>query len=624
MTGQVFVTADLVGRTRRPEVALTPGVRVIGDVVIASPEALRGLAQSDVLRAAVVVVGGGPVPEGLRPFLRLPAECTSEELETAIDASLTVMRLEAQLRDTTRSAVVARERQLDLAKVGIALTQERNLDRLLELILTTARELVGADAGSLYLIETHDEQRLLRFILAQNDSVPVHLSSFLMAVNQSSFAGYVAQTGEAVTVADVRQLPPDVPYRFNDSIDEASSYYTRSQLTAPIATRAGEVIGVLQLLNRKTEPTAAITDSRAADDWVVPFGDGEIAVIRALAAQAAVAIENTRLVKEIEQLFESFVHASVTAIEQRDPTTSGHSLRVAHFTVGLAQAVEQAPPPSYRDMRFSPDQITQIRYAGLLHDFGKVGVREAVLTKSTKLFPERLATVRERFAHARRAREVELMRRMLRALAESGKAPGQADLEALEAALAGVRAELDTLWSAVQQANQPAVLPTETRHLLADAEAVSFPGLDEQPELLLLPEEVAALSVPKGSLNETERLEIESHVSHSYQFLLTIPWPKRFRRVPDIVLGHHEKLNGSGYPHRLQCDQIPPEVRMMTVCDIYDALAAQDRPYKRAVSPERALDILRDEVRAGFLDGELLQVFIDAHVYERIAPGLRP
>ena len=244
-----------------------------------------------------------------------------------------------------------------------------------------------------------------------------------MPVDRTSFAGYVALAGEAVTVEDVRHLPPEVPYSFNPQFDVATGYHTRSMLTAPMATRAGEVVGVLQLLNRKTDRQALITSAAAADAAVVPFGHDDVAVIRALAAQAAVAIENTRLVKEIESLFEGFVKAATTAIEQRDPSTSGHSLRVAHYTVALAQAVEQAPPPGYRGLRFSPEEITQLRYAGLLHDFGKVGVREAVLTKGKKLFPDRLALVQERFRHARRAREVAILRRLMDALCHEGRAP---------------------------------------------------------------------------------------------------------------------------------------------------------------------------------------------------------
>ncbi|MBP1620069.1 MAG: phosphodiesterase, partial [Acidobacteria bacterium] len=274
-------------------------------------------------------------------------------------------------------------------------------------------------------------------------------------------------------------------------------------------------------------------------------------------------------------------------------------------------------PSAYAGTAFSRDEMTQLRYAALLHDFGKVGVREFVLTKAKKLGPERLAVVQERFRHARRAREVALLRTMLRRLVALGQAPATDDLAAIEAAVAEAMHEVDTEFAAVLQANEPSVLDAGTAHLLTRVAHGRFPGEAGEELPLLLPEEIRALSVPRGSLDEEERREMEAHVVHSYQFLLTLPWPKRYARVPSIAYGHHEKLNGRGYPNRLPSEQIPPEVRMMTVSDIYDALTSGDRPYKRAVSPERALGILEDEVKSGFLDPDLVRVFIDSRVFAR-------
>jgi len=427
-------------------------------------------------------------------------------------------------------------------------------------------------------------------------------------------AGYVATTGEPMTVDDVRHLAPDVPFRFNESFDLAIGYHTRSALTAPISTRGGQVIGVLQLINRKTDAAAKVLTADDADAVVRPFGQGEVWLIRALAAQAAVAIENTRLVHEIETLFEGFVRAAVLAIEQRDPATSGHSHRVANYTMALAEALEANPPAPYRDVTFSRDEMLQLRYAALLHDFGKVGVREAVLTKAKKLYPDHLDLVQERFRHASRAHEVALLRRLLVALRELGRAPTAEDLANLDFSVSHMRAELESHMAAVALANEPAVLEQATAHLVTGLQRLTFP-VDGGEMPLLLPEEARALSVSRGSLDEVERREIESHVVHSYQFLLTIPWPKRLARVPAIAFGHHEKLNGRGYPNRLVATQIPPEVRMMTVSDIYDALTVGDRPYKRSVPSERALGILEDEVREGYLDADLVRLFIEARVF---------
>jgi HD-GYP domain-containing protein (c-di-GMP phosphodiesterase class II) len=616
MSHRVLVTQAVAGKTARAEGFASPGDAVEGCVVVAAPADLPGWRAASFSEAAWVVLGNGPPPVGGGgPFLRLPATAGEESIEAAIDAALELLRLREELAQQQGETAVARERQLDLVRVGIALTAERDLDRLLQVILTTARELLIADAGSLYLIDEHDGDRVLRFVLAQNDSVPASLATRSLALDSSSLAGYVATSGEVVTVADAHDLPPDLPFCYNPSFDLASGYHTVSVLTAPIATRAEEVIGVLQLINRKSDPTVRILDRDDADRVVQPFGETEVGLIRALAAQAAVAIENTRLVHEIERLFEGFVRAAVVTIEQRDPATCGHSLRVAHYTVSLARALERNAPPTYRGVSFSRDQITQLRYAALLHDFGKVGVREAVLTKGKKLFPERLALIKERFLHAGRAREAALLRRLLGALQTLGRAPGSEDMENLEFAIRQMKNELHANLATVVAVNEPAVQEKPTAPLLARLAQSTFPGVDGAELPLLVPEELRALSIGKGSLDEGERSEIEAHVVHSYQFLLTIPWPRRFAGIPGLAYGHHEKLNGRGYPNRLVADQIPVEVRAMTVSDIYDALTVGDRPYKAAMAPERALALLEADAESGALDADLVRLFIDARIF---------
>ncbi|MGD1147855.1 MAG: HD domain-containing phosphohydrolase [Thermoanaerobaculaceae bacterium] len=614
MAHQVLVTSETAERTARSARIVRPGEAIADAVVVTTPGSFGSWVEADRAGSLWIVVGDRTLEASSPPFLSLPEGCSGSQLDRAIDAALEVLRLRGRLEEQRRATALAQDQQLDLVRVGVALTAERDLDKLLQLILSTARELVRADAGSLYLIEERDGERMLRFALAQNDSVPPSMVTTAMPITTGSLAGYVATTGEPMTVEDVRHLPPDVPYRFNESFDLAIGYHTRSTLTAPISTRSGQVIGVLQLINRKTDAAAKVLSAEAADAVVRPFGQGEVWLIRALAAQAAVAIENTRLVNEIESLFEGFVRAAVLTIEQRDPATSGHSHRVANYTVSLAQALETNPPAAYRDVRFSRDEMIQLRYAALLHDFGKVGVREAVLKKAKKLYPDRLALVEERFRHAFRAHEVAVLRRFLAALRGLGRAPTADDLANLEASVNRLRSELESHLAAVMQANEPAVLGSATAHLVTGLQRATFP-VDGNELPLLLPEEARALSVSKGSLDEVERREMESHVVHSYQFLLTIPWPKRLAAVPAIAYGHHEKLNGRGYPNRLVAEQIPPEVRMMTVSDIFDALTVGDRPYKRSVPPERALAILEDEVREGFLDADLVRLFIDARVF---------
>jgi HD-GYP domain-containing protein (c-di-GMP phosphodiesterase class II) len=615
MAASLLVTPEVAGRTSRPAATVAAGTSTSGSVVLTTPAALKDWPAASFADTLWVVIGDGTLPPGCRPFLVLGEGAGISEVDRAVAAALEVAGLRERVDAAVADAGRARERQLDLARVGIALTAERDLDRLLELILQTARDLVNADAGSVFLVVEDGSDRRLHFAVAQNDSVPATFSRSTVALDSSSLAGHAAVSGAPIVIEDVRRLPPDVPFRFNDSFDRASGYHTRSVLATPMATRAGEVVGALQLINRKIERGTRVVSAAAADAVVRPFGAADVELIRALAAQAAVAIENTRLVKEIEGLFEGFVRASVMAIEQRDPSTSGHSLRVARYAVGLAKALAADPESPYRGARFGPDELTELRYAAVLHDFGKVGVREAVLTKAKKLLPERLAAVHERFRHARAAREAEMLRALVRALLEQRRPPTRGEVDGLDAALHEAAAELSTRYSTVLAANEPAPLPRETGQSLGSLARVAFRGADGTQQPLLLPEEVRALSVSRGSLDEEERREIESHAVHSYQFLLTLPWPRRFARVAEIAYGHHEKLNGRGYPGRLAGEQIPLEARILAVCDIFDALAAGDRPYKRAMSIEDALAELEREARDGLLDQALVRTFISARVY---------
>ena len=340
-------------------------------------------------------------------------------------------------------------------------------------------------------------------------------------------------------------------------------------------------------------------------------------LVTALAGQAAVAIENSRLYDDIERLFEGFVLAAVHAIEQRDPTTYGHSGRVAGMTVGLAEVVDRAGDGPYRAIRFSREQVKEIRYAALLHDFGKVGVREQVLIKAKKLYPSDLGLVRHRHAFIRRTAEREFWRKRAEFLEANGKKGYDGFIKELEAAHEQELNDLDRFLEIVLQANEPTILPDGSFEELKAWSKRSFLGLDGVPEPFLSPDEIRYLTIRKGSLDDAERHEIESHVTHTFQFLQRIPWTRELQQIPLIAYGHHEKMDGRGYPRRITADAIPVQTRMMTISDIYDALTAQDRPYKRAVSSDRALDILTTEVQDGQLDAELLKLFIEGRIFER-------
>jgi HD-GYP domain-containing protein (c-di-GMP phosphodiesterase class II) len=502
-------------------------------------------------------------------------------------------------------------------EIGIALSSERDPDRLLELILTRARRLVAADAGSLYLIKKGEhEERYLYFALAQNDSIIAPWKASVIPLNPHSVAGAVAMRGEVVVVDDVYTLPADGWLHHDQSFDQRFHYRTRSVVGIPLSTREDEVLGVLQLMNRKVRADVPLAVPGAAEE-VLPFSAADVELLRSLASQAAVSLENSRLYEDIQQLFEGFVYAAVTAIEQRDPTTSGHSFRVADGTLSLARRVERLARGPWAGVRFSTEELRELRYAALLHDFGKVAVKEHVLTKALKLFDDELATLQERFRLARASHRAERLQSWLQEALRDPERMRQR-LPQLEIDLQGELANFDAMLQVVLHANQPNVTEAGDYSILEAIQQRGFVDPDGQHRPLLTDREVQILSLRRGTLTPHERQEIEKHVTHSFNFLRTIPWTRDLARVPDLAGRHHEKLDGSGYPQGLAATDIPLGTRMMTIADIYDALVARDRPYKKALPLERALSILEAEAQAGKLDVSLVQLWIEAKAWEDI------
>jgi len=319
--------------------------------------------------------------------------------------------------------------------------------------------------------------------------------------------------------------------------------------------------------------------------------------------------EILHLKDEIEKLFDGFVQASVMAIEARDPSTSGHSNRVADLTVALGEAVNRTSGGSYGQICFSDAQLKEIRYAGLLHDFGKVGVREQVLVKAKKLEPERLERILQRLYQ----RDLEIA---VAAMQEASKAGGTCSSEQFQRLLESRRADSQRLMDLVIRCNEPKVLPQEIAEQMDELEVLEFAHYEGINRRIMEPGDISALRIPKGSLTNAERDEINSHVTHTFRFLSQIPWTGSLAQLPDIAYSHHERMNGRGYPRGLRAEQIPPQSKLMAIADVYDALVAADRPYKQAVTVPRSLEILEDEVKAGLLDGEAFRIFVEAKVFE--------
>jgi len=591
-------------------------------VAIVDPALVNGRTSLKLdARTAVLGVGLEEQPKWLTEesvYLQLPSNPAPAELLSAVKRAYQFLyqkmradQLETELSDRTRELNEVNE-------VGRALSTVRDHAVLLTMILVKARELSRADAGSLYLLdEVEDKGQVLRWKLAQNDSIKVSFPEKVLPITRKSLAGYVAMTGETLVIDDAYDLPADAEYTINRSFDQENGYLTKSLLVFPMTNHVGDMIGVLQLINRKRVGAPSKLTAATVPDEVIPFDKGTVEIMRSLAGQAAIAVENNLLYESIERLFEGFVTAAVTAIEQRDPTTSGHSFRVADLTVEMARVLDRVDSGQYRDVRFTSEHIREIRYASLLHDFGKVGVREQVLVKEKKLYPMQLDTIRSRFDFVMKSIENEANKRKIDYLMKHGREGYDEFSARIDQQTAEEVERLQKDFAIVAQSNEPTVLPEGDFQYLQELSKRYFDDIRGQQRLLLHTEEARILSIRKGNLDPLERGEIESHVTHTFNFLQKIPWTKDLMRVPDIAYAHHEKLNGRGYPRKLSAGEIPIQSRMMTVSDIYDALTANDRPYKRAVSTDRALDILKMEVNDGLLDSSLVNIFIEAKVYHR-------
>jgi HD-GYP domain-containing protein (c-di-GMP phosphodiesterase class II) len=557
-------------------------------------------------------------------FAWLRRDSARDVVGKAVAAAFSGMELAAQHAEAFANLARTEREMEQLHRIGVALSATRDADAVLDLILTKTREITGADAGSIYLVEEKkvdgsvdgQDERYLRFKLSQNDSVILPKAEFTLPLSEKSIAGFVAMHGRKLHLRDAYRVPASAPYRLDGRLDRQLGYRTRSMLTLPMKNAKGEVLGVLQLINCKRDPRMTLSKPEIVARNVQPFSARAEQIALSLASQAAVSYENSRLYQDIEALFEGFVQASVSAIEQRDPATYGHSHRVCDMTCGLAEVVDRVETGDYGGVHFTREQMKEIRYAALLHDFGKVAVREEILVKAKKLYPGQMSALQTRFDYARKELEVQYEKQKLDLVMQLGPEGAQKGIAELCREFRAKQEELDEAFRFILRANEPTVLPEGNFERLEEIGSRVFrdPRGAERP--LLTPEEIRFLSIPKGSLDGTERQEIESHVVHSFNFLMRIPWTRDIRGIPAIARAHHEKLNGTGYPYRLKADQIPLQAKIMTVCDIFDALAASDRAYKRAVSPQRALDILEISVKDNELDPALFKLFVDAKIYQ--------
>lgn len=503
-------------------------------------------------------------------------------MERALRNLVEIERLQSRVREERETVQILNE-------IGFALSAMTDTNDLRQRILTHARRALRADGGSVYLIE--DEN--LRFGASQNDTVDFQPSRETLPIDDWSLAGFVANRGQLLKIDDIDRIPHSAPYKPNYTNDRRLGYRTRSALLVPMLDRDSAVIGVLALYNRKTIPGIPL----ASFDRVLPFTERDADLARSIASQAAVAMENHRLYSDIRNLFHGFVTAAVTVIEARDPSTAGHSHRVAELTTRLARAVSDSTEKEFLGLRFTNQELEELNYASLLHDFGKVGVPERVLLKAEKLYPWEMEKIEGRFKLAAMQSRLECLRTELN---EGG----------LEERL--FRLDDDLLH--IRRMNRPGFRfrAEDIEELMAISDRWYIDAL-KQPVLNNM--DIKRLCIPRGSLDEAERKAIEMHVVHTYNFLKVIPWTRHLCNVPDLAHAHHEKLDGSGYPRGLKEQQIPYGARLMTIADIFDALTAGDRPYKSALSIDRARSILLDEAKSGRIERAAVELFFTRRLY---------
>ncbi len=504
----------------------------------------------------------------------------------------------------TKQDVDLREQIHKLNAIGIALSSEQNLNKLLELIVKEARNFTNADGGSLYI----KEKGKLNFVIAQTESLEKRtgekqsFTTFRLPLSKDSIAGYVAVTGELLNIQDVYDIAPTVEYRVNKQFDIRTGYRSKSMLVVPLRDLANEIIGVLQLIN-----------SLNGYDQVIPFNPEYESLISSLASQAAVAIRNVKLIAEIKRLFRSVIRYSAKAIDARSPHTAGHSGRVAQFSVRIAQAVNEETEGCLEKINFSQEEIEELRMAAWLHDIGKIGIKENVLEKSNKLTDEQLETITERFESIKKGMINQFLEKKI-GLILNGQ-DKSINIQELESEKDQQLSAMDDDLEFIRRVNIPGFLKHEDKRRLQSITKKSY--LNSKKELcnFLNHTEYEYLSIKKGNLTDYEYKEVQSHVEHTLSILNKIPFTKDLENIPRHAAAHHEYLDGSGYPKGLKGEEISYQSRIMCIADIFDALSSPDRPYKEGIPIEKALVILREEVRAGKLDGDLVELFIKKELY---------
>jgi len=548
-------------------------------------------------------------------------------LNFTLEKSLLNLFLQRENNDLKTRIIKQENSFIELHDIGVSLSKGKNIDYLLETIVTKSMQLTSADGGSLYLLEniteteeidsTNLSKKQIHQKFIKNLSLKINLNpKTILDLNKESICGNVILNGESIIIDNINEMPENNHFsRIGSQINKMYKYHVKSILTVPIFNNENIAIGAIQLVNRKRNFDTILGNSESVLENVIPFEKRDLYFLESIASQASVALRNTNLMKSIHLLFDGFINASVRAIESRDPTTSGHSSRVATLTLGIAETINHLKTGKFATVTFNKDQLDEIRYASLLHDFGKIGVRERVLVKSKKLYPDEFQELMNRFRLIKTLIELKTSKKQISYFIEESREKALDMYKISKKNLCEKLEEFDEINKFIIDANEPKILSQNVLKKLNKLAKQTFHYPEGITKNYLSKQEVCSLSIKKGSLNAQDRKEIESHVNHTFNFLKIIPWTKNLARVPEIAHAHHEKLNGEGYPRKLKENEIPLESKIMAVADIYDALTAWDRPYKNAISQDRALDILFFEAEENHIDRDLLDIFVNRKIF---------
>ena len=506
------------------------------------------------------------------------------------------------------------DRLKDLNEIGIALSRQHDLNSLLETILVAAMRITHSDAGTLYLHE--QEQRVLRFEILRNNTLnkamggtsgvpitfyPVQLYDDAGKPNHAMVVSHAALSGETVNIPDA-YMAEGYDFSGTKNFDAKTGYRSQSFLTVPMRNHENEVIGVLQLINAQDQKTGAI----------IPFSRDDQQLLESLASQAAIALTNRHLIDQLEKLFESFIQLINTAIDDKSPYTGGHCARVPALTMMLAEAVNRTKLGPLRDFVMTDKDRRELKIAGLLHDCGKITTPVHVVDKATKLHTlfDRIQLLDTRFEVLKRDAEIEMLREISAAGADVRK------IEAAHQNYAARAEQLDKDREFLRHCNVGSeAMSDEDQLRVRQIAAYQWHDGNGKASNFLSEEEVENLTIPGGTLTSAEREIINHHIDVTIKMLESLPWPRHLKNVPEYAGGHHERMDGKGYPRGLTREQMSVQARVMGIADIFEALTAKDRPYKKGKTLTESLSILGKLKLCGHIDPDLFDVFINEKVY---------